>query len=142
MSPARAGLHGAARSSTATVSTAPLLFQPCWLQHHCSDTTKFPSPLPSLMHYLPPGTQDLNESSSGQLSEVQNMLSMEKQHTPEKQKVRDYLAAVYRLLRKSQQSTAKFKYSRHSLMEGEFIQCLDAFQPNSPIPVFATKMLE
>lgn len=70
------------------------------------------------------------------------MLSMEKQHTPEKQKVRDYLAAVYRLLRKSQQSTAKLKYSRHSLMEGEFIKRLDTFQPNSPIPVFATKMLE
>lgn len=66
------------------------------------------------MHYLPPGTEDLNESSSGQLSKVQNMLSMEKQHTLEKQKVRDYLAAVYRLLRKSQQSTAKLKYSRHS----------------------------
>lgn len=101
--------HGAACSSAAIVSTAQLLFQPCWLQHHYSDTTKFPSPLPSLMHYLPPGTQDLNESSSSQLSKVQNMLFMEKQHTPEKQKVRDYLAAVYRLLRKSQQSTAKFK---------------------------------
>lgn len=83
------------------------------------------------MHYVPPGMQDLNESSSSQISEVQNMLSMEKQHTPEKQKLRDYLAAVYRLLRKSQQSAAKLKYSRHSLMEGEFLKVWMLFSPRA-----------
>lgn len=83
-----------------------------------SDITKFPSPLPSPMHYLPPGTVGLNEASPSQLSEVQDMLSMEKQRSRETKKVRDYLAAVYRLLRKSQQSTAKLEHARHSFAYG------------------------
>lgn len=108
-----------------------------------SEIIKFPSPLPSLMHYLPPGTAGLNESSPSQLSKVQDMLSMEKQHTAEKQKVRDYLAATYSLLRKSQQSTAKPEHSRHSFTYGsKCTECLDSFQPNSPISAFATITLE
>lgn len=35
------------------------------------------------MHYLPPGTVGLNEASPSQLSEVQDMLSMEKQRSRE-----------------------------------------------------------
>jgi len=105
--------HGAV-----AVTTAWVFFQPRWLQDGHSNITKFPSPFPSPMHYLPPGTPSLNKSSSSQLSQVQDMLFMEKQRTPEKQKVRDYLAAVYRLLRKSRQSTAKLERSHHSFTYG------------------------
>lgn len=95
------------------------------------------------MHYLPPGTEDLNESSSGQLSKVQNMLSMEKQHTLEKQKVRDtWLLFIDFSEKVSSQQPSSNIHVTPPLMEGEFIKCLDAFQPNSPIPVFANKMLE
>lgn len=84
--PAQALAHEATCYGTATVPTARLFFQPFCLQNGCSDVTTFPSPLPSLMHYLPLGTPGLNEFSSSQLSKVQDMLSMEKRRTPEKQK--------------------------------------------------------